>query len=164
MAEKGKVNCETKNNGYIDYDGFSYVGIQKTVPFSKMAEQMKKDFAKIIDAVIVQRNKGARHWICLYPKFDLKTLQVTYIAAISDEDVKNEDLGSEFVKGSIASGKMLEIQHDGSYDFIGNAWSMGMMCMQAEKKKTAGDPFEQYWNSPYDVSPEELKSSIYFPV
>lgn len=101
---------------------------------------------------------------CLYPKFNMKTMEVTYIAAVSDEDLQGIDLGTEYIKGRIEDSKMLEIKHNGSYEFLGNAWSMGMMSMQAAKLKGKMMPFEQYWNNPMEVSPEELKTSIYFPL
>ena len=94
----------------------------------------------------------------------MKNMQATYIAAVSDEDLSDLDLDADYIQGKINDAKMLEIKHNGSYEFIGNAWSMGMMTMQAKKIKGSGFPFEQYWNSPLEVKPEELKSSIYFPV
>ena len=91
-------------------------------------------------------------------------MMATYIAAISDEDIQEVDLDSDYIKGSINSGKCLEINHDGSYEFLGNAWSMGMMVSRAKKMKVRGHPYEQYWNSPMEVKPEELKTNIYIPV
>ena len=94
----------------------------------------------------------------------MKTMMVTYIAAISDENVGDLNLGNEYIKGTITNGKMLEIKHNGAYDFLGNAWSMGMMNMRAKKMKAGGDPFEQYWNNPMETAPEDLKTSVYFPL
>lgn len=164
VAEKGRVNCETTNKGITDYKGFSYLGIQRTVPFEDMSTVMKKDFEKIVKDVVLDRGKSALHWVCIYPKFDMKKMEATYIAAVSDENLKDENLGGEYIQGSIQDTKALEVKHDGSYDFLGNAWAMGMMFMRAKKHKGAGYPFEQYWNSPLEVPPEELKTSIFFPI
>jgi effector-binding domain-containing protein len=89
---------------------------------------------------------------------------VTYIAAISNEDLEGVDLGGSYVTGEINSGKSFEVNHDGAYEFLGNAWSMGMMTMRAKKYKAKDWPFEQYWNSPFEVSPNDLKTSVYFPM
>lgn len=164
VSEKGSVKCETANNGTVKYDGFSYVGIKRTVPISDMPATMANDFEKLVNDIVVNGQKGAKHWVCIYPKFDLKNMQATYIAAVSDEDLANVNLDSEYVKGQIDDSKMLEIKHDGSYDFLGNAWSMGMMYMRAKKLKGNGFPFEQYWNSPMEEAPDDLKTSIYFPL
>ena len=164
MAEKGEVKAKTTNNGVVDYEGFSYVGIQKTISIDDIKNTMPKDFEKIVQDVVITNNKSAKHWVSIYPKMDMKNRRMTYIAAVSDEDLDGVDLDSNYIRGSLNGGKVLEIKHDGSYDFIGNAWSMGMMYVRAKKMKQRDVPFEQYWNSPLEVSPEELKSSIYFPL
>lgn len=164
MAENGKVNAETINNKVVDLKGFSYVGIQKTVAFEDIGEEMKKDFDTLLDDIVHKRNASPKHWISLYPKMDMVNMRMTYIAAVSDEQLQGEDLDPEYVRGEIKDGKALEIKHNGSYDFLGNAWSMGMMYLRAKKMKQDGVPFELYRNSPKEVQPEELKTSIYFPI
>lgn len=164
IAEKGELKCATENKGTVDYKGFSYVGIERTVSVADMPETMAKDFQKIVDDVVMKANKSARHWVTVYPKFDMKTMTATYIAAVSDEELGDVDLDSNYTRGSIRDTKALEITHDGAYEFLGNAWSMGMMYMQAKKIKGGDVPFEQYWNSPMEVKPDELKTSIYFPL
>ena len=91
-------------------------------------------------------------------------MMMTYVAAVSDEELADLDLGPEFVRGTVRSGRALEIKHSGPFEFIGNAWAMGMMYVRAKKMKKMGIPFEQYWNSPLEVAPNELKSSVFFPV
>lgn len=166
VCEKGSVNATTSNKGVVDLDGFSYVGIKRTVPMSDIGPTMIEDFKTIINDVVKKRGIAAQHWVSLYPKMDMKNMQMTYIAAVSDENLKDVDLGSQYERGTVASGKALEILHEGSYDFLGNAWSMGMMYLQANKNtiKQGDIPFEYYRNSPMEVAPEELKTSIYFPL
>ena len=164
MAEKQRIDCKTTNNGIIDYKGFSYVGIKRTTTIADMPNAIKQDFERLVNDIVVEKQKSAMHWLCIYPKFDMKNMTATYIAAVSDENLKNENLGSNYVNGNIKDSKMLEIKHDGSYEFLGNAWSMGMMVTRAKKYKCTDFPFEQYWNSPMETPPEELKTSIYFPI
>lgn len=164
IAETGSVNATTKNNGIVDYQGFSYVGLTRTVPISEMPTAMQEDFNTIVQKIVVEKKKGAMHWVTIYSKFDMRNLRASYIAAVSDEDLQNEDLGPEFVRGRIEDSRMIEVKHDGPYDFLGNAWAMGMMLLRAKKYKGAKYPFEQYWNSPLEEAPEDLKTSVYFPV
>lgn len=164
LAEKGVVACDTINNGTVDYQGFSYVGIKRTVPISEMPATMASDFQKIVNDIVVKAQKGAKHWVCVYPKFDIKNMQATYIAAVSDEELGAVALDAEYIQGQIDDSKALEIKHDGSYEFLGNAWSMGMMTMRAKKLKGCAYPFEQYWNSPMEETPDNLKTSVYFPL
>ncbi|MBR9910022.1 MAG: hypothetical protein GYB33_06665 [Gammaproteobacteria bacterium] len=164
VAEKGSVKAETINNGIVEYSGFSYVGIQRSVPVSEMSTTMRKDFEQLVKDIVIDGQKSARHWVCIYPRFDIKNMKATYIAAVSDEDLAGLNLDSSYVKGQVKDAKMLEIKHSGSFDFLGNAWSMGMMNMRARKLKGSGFPFEQYWNSPMEVAPDDLMTSVYFPL
>lgn len=164
LAEKGSIPAKTSNKGIVDLEGFSYVGIQKTVSMENIGTEMQSDFDRILKDVVENAGKTAQHWVSLYPKMDMKNGQMTYIAAVSDEDIAGVDLGEDYVRGTIDSGKALEISHDGSYEFLGNAWSMGMMYLRAKKLKQKGVPFEHYWNSPKETKPEDLKTSVYFPL
>ncbi len=163
MVEEGKVNAKTTNAGVVDFGGFAYVGIQRTSTMEDIAKNMSPDFEKLMKDVQA-KGLNPKHWISLYPKFDMKNNSMTYIAAASVEDPEEVDMGSDYVSGKIESGKMLEIKHDGSYEFLGNAWSMGMMYLRAKKMKQKPAPFEYYWNSPQDTKEDDLKTSIYFPL
>ena len=164
IAEKGKVSAETINNGVVEIKGFSYIGIKRTVKVNEIGKYMQQDFDQLIGDIVVKRGKSALNWVSVYPEMNMKENTMTYIAAVSDEVLKDEELGSQYVRGEIKSGQALEIKHNGPYDFIGNAWSMGMMFLRAKKIKQSGYPFEQYWNSPKEVEANELKSSVFFPL
>lgn len=164
IAEKGQLACETINAGTTHYEGFSYVGIKRTVAIKDMPSTMAKDFEKIVNDIVITGSKSAKNWICVYPKFDINKGLATYIAAVSDEDLGELNLDPSYENGQIHSGTVLEIKHNGAYEFLGNAWSMGMMHARADKLKCKGHPFEQYWNSPFEVAPQELKTSVYLPL
>lgn len=164
MAEEGSINATTTNQGLVDLKGFSYVGIKRTVSFDGIGDLMQKDFDTLTEYFVHKHDIVPEHWVALYPKMNMKKQQMTYVAAISDEGLGDVPLSSEYVRGEVASSKALEIKHDGTYDFIGNAWGMGMMYLRARKIKQSGTPFEKYWNNPKEVPAEDLKTSVYFPV
>ena len=164
VLEEGKVDADTNNLGKQQFEGFSYVGIKRTCSMAEIGDKMSADFGKIIEDVVEKNNRSAKHWVSLYSKMSMRTGVMTYIAAVSDEGLEGVDLGEGYVKGEIKSGTMLEIKHRGSYDFIGNAWSMGMMIIRSKKLRQNGVPFEYYFNSPMEVKPNELLTSIYFPL
>lgn len=110
------------------------------------------------------RGVNAQHWVTLNERFDMKSMQVTFVAAASAEALPDKDLGSAFVQGEVKGGKALQIKHSGAYDFLGNAWSMGMMYLRAKKMKQRDVPFEYYHNNPNETAPERLETSVYFPL
>lgn len=163
LVEDSELKCLSQEKGTCKHEGFDYIGIKRTVDFEDMPQKMAKDFEKIVNDVVINGKKSAQHWVTIYPKFDLRKMQATYIAAISSESLDDLTLDENYTKGTLLSGNSLEISHTGSYDFIGNAWSMGMMLVRGRKLKARYFPFEQYWNSPFEVPPEELQTSIFFP-
>ena len=164
IAEKGAFRAKTKVSGSCDLGGYGYVGIKKTVPFSQLGQEMEKDFARLQSEIADKLAQQPKHFLSLYPKMDMKNMRMTYIAAVSDEGAQKMELGREYVRGSIKKGKAFEVKHDGPYDFIGNAWSMGMMHLRAKKMRPSGVPFEEYWNDPRQTEPKDLKTSIFFPL
>ena len=164
VAEAGKVNASTTNQGVIDLNGFSYIGIKRNVSIDEIGEFMQKDFNSLTENLVHKHDVVPDQWVALYPKMDMKNMRMTYVAAISDEGLKEVPLSPEYIRGTVKSSKALEVKHEGSYDFIGNAWSMGSMYLRSKKIKHAGVPYEKYWNHPHEVAPEELETSIYFPV
>lgn len=163
MAETGKVEATTTNEGVVPFEGFSYVGIQKTCEYKDMPKEMSGVFEKLAKD-LEAKGKSPQNWVCLYPKVNMKTMMFTYICAVSDEQLKDVDMGGEYVKGEIKSGNVLKISHKGSYNFLGNAWSMGMMYLRAKKMKQAGTPFEHYVNDPRTTEEKDLQTNVCFPV
>ncbi len=164
LAEKGKVNAKTTNEGIKNFEGFSYIGFQRTVSKNSLADIMSKDFERLVNELVHKRGLSAKHWVTVYRKFNMRNEEMTYVAAISDENLEGIDFGKDTVRGKIETGSVLELKHKGPYRFLGNAWSMGSMFVRYKKYKQTGKPFEYYWNSPYEVKEEELKTSVYFPI
>lgn len=165
LIEEGKIKARTTNEGIKDYEGFNYVGIKRTCHYKDMPNAMSEDFKELMGTVMTDMGKCAKHWICLYPKVSMRSMQFTYVAAISAEELDGLELPKHWIRGSVPSQKMLEVKHAGSYRFLGNAWSMIMSTVRAKKMGTRrAVPFEQYWNSPTQVSEDELLTSIFFPV
>jgi hypothetical protein len=163
IMEKGKVQATTTNKGADFLEGFSYVGIKKTSLMENMPIEMKAAFTEIT-STLMPKDKGGKHWISVYPKVNMAKKEFTYIAACSDENLGDLPLPEGWVRGNIESKNMFEIHHLGSYKFLGNAWSMGMMILRAMKMKQKGFPFEYYWNSPMNTPDEKLETSIFFPL
>jgi predicted transcriptional regulator YdeE len=163
ICEKRKINAKTTNEGLVNFEGFSYVGVENSGPMEKMPKKMETDFKKL-HKLLESNGKSAKQWITIYTNINMKTKTFTWIAACSAEDLEGLDLGSEFVKESINTQKMLKIHHAGSYRFLGNAWSMGMMTVQGMKMKQNGKPFEYYLNNPMETAEDDLMTDIYFPI
>ncbi|MCB9809454.1 SRPBCC family protein [Candidatus Peribacteria bacterium] len=162
LIETGKIESTITYEGLVDFTGFSVVGLQKTSPMDSIGEDMQGLFDRI------GRDMGeayfGRHWLALYPKVDMRHKRFTYTVAVSDEKLGGRSLGPDYVQQTLPSTKALKITHTGSYEFLGSAWSRGMMEVRAQKLRQHGAPFEYYVNSPHDTPEADLITEIYFPV
>jgi len=163
LAEKGKVDAKTTDEGLVDFAGFSYVGLANKSLMEDMPADMQSDFERVMTDFAGATNPP-QHYLTVYTKVKTAKQLFSYVCAVSSESADQLELGDRYVRGQIPSQKMLEIRHRGSYRFLGNAWSMGHMVTRAKKIKQNGKPFEYYHNSPTEVEESELLTSIYFPV
>ncbi len=163
IVETGEVDADTNNMGIIDFQGFGYAGLLRTSPLSEMPQNMAADFEQVLQACVKQGIEP-EHVISVYNKVKLSKQIFSYTSAVGGLGLDKLDGIPGLTKGRIKSQKMLEIKHRGSYDYIGNAWSMGHLTLRANKLKQNGVPFEYYHNSPTETAETDLLTSIYFPV
>ncbi len=163
VVETGEVDAETEGKGIVDMVGFDYVGVSRTSSIADMPGHMQADFQALMQACAKVGCEPA-HVVSIYNKVRLSKQLFSYTSAIAGSGVDGiaADLG--LASGVVKSQKMLEIKHRGSYQFIGNAWSMGHLTLRANKLKANGAPFEYYHNDPNDTPESELLTSVYFPI
>ena len=163
LVETGSVNAKTVYQGIVDFEGFSYVGRKRTSSLKDLPKGMAEDFQRIMEDC--QRlGKKFQHCAAVYTKQNITKWEMTYISAVSDENLQGVQMDSDYVQGKIPTQKMLEIKHHGSYKFLGNAWFMGMAAVHTQKIKGNGPPFEYYHNDPRTTAESDLLTSIYFPI
>lgn len=102
--------------------------------------------------------------ISVYHKFDMKTGRFDYTAGF----VLPESAGSlpaELSTWSIPQTQAFAVEHIGSYEHLGNAWSAANMYARHKKlKQSKCGGFEIYKNDPKETPPAELRTKFYLPV
>ena len=163
LVEKGSINAKTVYQGLVDFEGFSYVGRKSTSTVEEIPKYMSEDFRYVMED-LQRLGKQYQHCLAVYTKNNMKTGEMTYISAVSDENLQGVQMDSSYVKGQVQTQKMLEIKHHGSYKFLGNAWAMGPVIMHTRKLRGNGPPFEYYHNDPRTTAESDLLTSIFFPI
>jgi effector-binding domain-containing protein len=74
--------------------------------------------------------------------------------------------GDSWVAGKIPAHKALKITHQGAYQNLGNAWSMGFNRLRALKLKQVKSiaPYEIYASDPETTLPEDIKTELFWPL
>ncbi|MGB1448944.1 MAG: SRPBCC family protein [Flavobacteriaceae bacterium] len=166
LVETGKTNSTLEFKGVQPFHATKYIGIKTSCAFSKIAENMGRDFGAMMPYLMQHhQDKMSGHALSIYHKVDVVKDTVTYTAAHPVSEVP-ADLPSEYHQGELPEFSAYTIRHTGPYHHIGNAWSAGMMHQRAKKFQPTRKivPMEVMYNSPMNTAPEDLISEILFPV
>lgn len=140
------------------------VGIRTTCSTDDVGDAMKRDFENIEAWLTSTDTDLIGPAVSIYHKFDLPNKIVEYTAAVQ-VNLPETEVPSHFTTEVIEAGELEVIEHTGPYEFLGNAWSAGMIMQRAkefEPKKDA-PPFEIYKNAPGDTAPNDLLTEVCFP-
>lgn len=160
--ENGKVKAELSFIDQEEFAGTKFVGIRKTVPMSKMGEEMQKD----IDNLAMQlsdSNLTNDLVFTQYHKFKLVKGIVEYTTGIGVTDYP-KNIPDNFVKGQLPAKTLRTVRLKGSYDHLGNAWSavQTMMREKGVKVDRKFHPLEFYRNNPTEVKEDQLITDVSF--
>ena len=164
-VEKGSVSSKLNFIGREDFAGFSYIGINRESTKEKMGFDMQTDFGKLKEWADDNQDNISAPPFSIYHKWDMVRGVVKYTAGIPVKSIP-DSMQSGMISGSIPATQVYTLQHVGSYQNLGNAWStLYMMQRGKEFKSVRGiHPFETYLNMPGEVPDEELMTNIHFAV
>ena len=164
-VEEGKVHSKLEFVGFNEFPGYTYVGIRSSAPMNQMDVSMGRDFGKLHQINEQHKDLISGVPFSIYHKWGIKDNQVQYTAGLPLKSVPDQ-LGSEFISGSIPATKVYTLRHIGPYTHLGNAWSTMESLKRSKdfKVKRGLHPFETYENDPQDVDEKDLIVDIHFPV
>ncbi len=163
--EDGSVKSKLNFKGTSQFPGCKYVGIKRDCAISAIGDKMSADFEKIGSYAKELGDQAAGAPFSIYHKWDLVRQQASYTAAIPVKSVPS-NLPAEMSSGEIPQTKIHTVQHVGSYQHLGNAWSTLYTMQRGKEFKPVKNihPFETYDNMPGEVPEEELITNINFAV
>lgn len=159
--EDGMVPSKLDFN-QIDSPQLGLVGIQKTCSIDDMGCLMTECLEKL--AEIEGKGKG----ISIYHKWDVVNHQVTFTTGylVDREPAANQSLPKGSAFATIPATPAFTVTHTGPYKHLGNGWAAGINRGRNKvyKQNKRIHPFEIYQNSPAEVTENELKTTIHFPM
>lgn len=162
--ENGSVPSKLEYEGITSVPEFNYIGIKTDCTMENIAEHMTSDMQKVGSWTTDNEIKPSGKPFALYNKYNLGKGLVTYTIGVPVESTPT-NLPSEFVSGTVASGKTYAVKHTGPYRHLGNAWSAGIMSSQAKvfKQNKQLPPFEVYDSDPHETPENEILTTVHFP-
>tara|TARA_R110002096_G_scaffold105923_8_gene233092 strand:- start:7122 stop:8048 length:927 start_codon:yes stop_codon:yes gene_type:complete len=163
--ETGVVPSKLEFPGSAPFEGVEFVGVRTRCAIPEIGSHMMADFGKIQDWVCTNEVTPAGKMLSVYHKWQPAKQIVEYTSAVPVESVPAE-LPEGFISGEIPSCMTFPIQHTGSYQYLGNAWSAGVMRSRNRliKQSRSIHPFEIYETAPGDVPENETVTTVHFPL
>lgn len=164
LLEKGTIPSRLVFHDREEVQGFKMAGIAGSCHVDEIGASMEKAFA---DAKAEFRTLGLPtdgHMISVYTKFRVGAGIFDYISGyvLPDEvDVRSQKL----TQWRMPPGRVYRIEHVGSYQHLGNAWSAANQIVRAKKwKQSRVGTYEIYRNADSSTQESELVTDIYLPL
>jgi len=162
--ETGRVCSETKVRGRETVGPIHMLGVRKTAGMSEMCSSMESVFCDVASAV-EDAGLPTEEGISVYHHFNIKTQIFDYTSGFVVPNLP-DPIPAGLESWSIPEMQAFAVDHTGSYDHLGNAWSAAHQHVRGKKglKPSKVGGYELYKNSPNDTPPEELRTEIYIPL
>jgi len=164
LIETGTILSKTNVRGVESVGPLRMAGIRKTTSIQQIGESMKEAFCQAEEAFKKHGLPIEEAGISVYHKFDMKAGTFDYTAGWLLPESAG-DAPAEMASWSIPTLQALRVDHVGSYDNVGNAWSTAHQVSRYKKlKQSKVGTFEIYRNDPGETAPADLQSEIYLPL
>lgn len=164
LVETGKVKTDTLIKEVITTPKIFYVGITKTQSIEEMQNSMGVLFEKIWNTLAEKKIECVGNPFSSYHTMDFVNQRVHYTVCFP---VEEKDMFSEgqIISGVQESTKVFEVEHFGSFKYLGNSWSAGMnYVIKKLKWNKKISPWEEYISDPAKIPEDELQTRILIPV
>ena len=162
--ETGKIQSQTKVAGVVSVGPLTMLGVRDKCRVADVGASMEAAFnqaAKLFQQHNLPTTGGM---ISVYTCFDVKAGVFDYISGYLVPD-SVQCQASELTRWSLPAGQAFSVEHIGSYDHLGNAWSAANQIARYEKlKQSRIGTFELYKTTPPETPDAELCTEIYLPL
>ncbi len=165
LALHGEIFSQIDVLGEVAREGFYYVGKRKNCSIKDVGPQMQQDFCEL-EKVHKEGNIPTDAFVfSFYHKFDMAKGECDYMAGFGFKDSVGKEKFSGLLMGQVKSHRALQVNHKGSYRFLGNAWATLMGIQRHLKKKSLKEipMYEIYKTMPGSCEEKEMVTHIFSP-
>jgi effector-binding domain-containing protein len=162
--ETGQILSKTTIRGVNSVGPMQIAGVRKTCTLRDIGPSMDAAFAEARQKLPAHNLPADGEPVSVYHKFDMKTQSFDYTSGFSLPK-GSHSVPTELSSWSIPAMQALCVEHTGSYNHLGNAWSAAHQVARCKKLKQGKvGMFEIYKNDPNQVSPADLRTEIFLPL
>ena len=162
--ETGKVLSRTDVKGVQSIGPIQMVGVRKTAAMYDIGSSMKQAFdecQRLMESAGLSTDDQS---ISVYHKMDMKTVSFDYTSGWIVPEIPSQ-LPPGLGKWEMPNVQALRVDHYGTYENLGNAWSTANQYARYKKmKQSKVGTFELYKTMPGQVDDAEVLTEIYLPL
>ena len=162
--ETGHVASQTKIQGVVQAGPLHMLGVRQTCRVADISSSSEAAFRQAKQLFQQQSLPNSGGMISVYHKFDVKTGTFDYTAGYLVSELMLTQAG-KLAQWSLPACQAFCVEHIGSYDHLGNAWSAANQLARHKKLKPCKlGTFELYKSPSSDTPADELRTEIYLPL
>ena len=161
--ETGEITSRVSVHGPTPVEAQRIVGVRRACPLRSIGNEMKTAIDDVSRTLAAAGRSPAGPLIAAYHDFNVgrQTVDFTVGYSIDGSSPVPEGL-SEW---SAPASSAFHVEHVGSYDHLGNGWSVAQQHVRYKRLKSSKvAPYEVYRNTPDDTRPADLRTDIYIPL
>ncbi|MBI2478626.1 MAG: SRPBCC family protein [Planctomycetia bacterium] len=162
--ETGRVLSKTKIRGVESVGPLRVAGVRKKCLLSEIGPSMDAAFAEAKRKLAAHRLPTDGQPISVYHDFDMKAQVLDCTSGFMIPESATT-VPSELSHWTLPATKALCVEHVGSYDHLGNAWSAAhQFARYKRRKQSKAGAFEVYKNDPKETAAADLRTEIFLPL
>lgn len=163
-TETDQVLSKTNVRGVESVGPISMAGVRRSCSLSQIGPSMEGAFAETRQKFSAQGLPTDGQAISVYHKFDMKALTFEYTSGFVIP-AQSKPPTAQLSTWSIPTMQALCVEHTGSYEHLGNAWSAAHQVTRSQRlKQSHVGTYEVYMNDPEDTAPADLHTEIFLPL
>jgi effector-binding domain-containing protein len=162
--ETGKIQSQTTIKGVVPVGQLTMLGVRDKCSVADVGTSMEAAFKKATQLFEQHKLPTDGGMISAYTCFNMKAGTFDYVSGylVPDSTVVPSP---QLSRWSLPAGRAFCVEHIGSYDHLGNAWSAANQIARYQKlKQSKIGTFELYKTTPPDTPAAELRTEIYLPL
>ncbi|HAS7004863.1 TPA: transcriptional regulator [Vibrio parahaemolyticus] len=160
QLETGQILSQLSEIGTRHQDLIHYVGLQGSGTIPELGPIMKKQTQSLYELMQKESLPVSGELFCYYLSMDMKLGHFEFVTCLPVSEMVEVPNG--FVFGTIPACETFVIEHKGDYQFLGNAWSLGMNLTRQNGIKVKSKPLgiERYLNNPNETPKAGLRTEV----
>lgn len=163
IIEHGSITSKLDIQGKTQVGPLYMLGVRKTCDVKDVGPNMDQALSEARSKLHSSNLPTSDCAISVYHKFDMRKMQFEYTSGYLQPSLP-ASVPAGLSAWSIPSTPAFEVDHTGSYQHLGNAWSAANALLRHHKLKAAKHhPFEIYRVAGSDRPESELLTEVYLP-